>query len=249
MIRPNVTDPFTEGDTVSLVCTATGRPYATIQWYKDGTEITNGSLTSIYNEQFDGNGLLFTSSILEVCSVGPDDRGTYSCVASNFAGNDSVDFEVQVQAGKFKRICHTQNIGDFTDIFVCISAEATVVISPVDYTIDESVTMVAVCVGTGFPQPSISWSLDGVPLENSSRVTIYEEVIEESGITFVQSFLEVCSVDFMDAGLYQCTVANRLVNASSNFTLFVNIVGGKLMMVVSIRTPVEVSFLSLSFPL
>ena len=117
-----------------------------------------------------------------------------------------------------------------------IPAEATVVISPVDYTIDESATMVAVCVGTGFPQPNISWSLDGAPLENSSRVTIYEEVIEESGITFVQSFLEVCSVDFMDAGLYQCTVTNRLVNASSNFTLFVNTVGGKPMIVVSIAS-------------
>ena len=100
-------------------------------------------------------------------------------------------------------------------------------IAPVDYTIDESATMVAVCVGTGFPQPSISWSLNGSPLENSSRVTIYEEVIEESGLTFVQSFLEVCSVDFMDAGLYQCTVANRIANASSNFTLTVNTVGGK----------------------
>ena len=101
-------------------------------------------------------------------------------------------------------------------------------ISPVDYTIDESATMVAVCVGTGFPQPTISWTLDGSPLQNSSRVSIYEEVIEESGITFVQSFLEVCSVNFMDAGLYECTVANRLVNASSNFTLTVNNVGGKI---------------------
>ena len=88
-------------------------------------------------------------------------------------------------------------------------------------------TFLAVCVGTGFPQPSISWSLDGSPLENSSRVSIYEEVIEESGITFVQSFLEVCSVGFMDAGLYQCTVANRIANASSNFTLTVITVGGK----------------------
>ena len=88
--------------------------------------------------------------------------------------------------------------------------------------------MVAVCVGTGFPVPSISWSLDGSPLENNSRVSIYEEVIVESGITFVQSFLEVCSVGFMDAGLYQCTVANRLANASSNFTLTINRVGGEL---------------------
>ena len=109
-------------------------------------------------------------------------------------------------------------------------------ISPVDYTIDESATMVAVCVGTGFPQPTISWTLDGSPLQNSSRVSIYEEVIEESGITFVQSFLEVCSVNFMDAGLYECTVANRLVNASSNFTLSVNNVGGKINVICCLLT-------------
>ena len=101
MIRPNVTDPFTEGDTVALACTATAKPFATIQWYKDGIELTNGSLTSIYNEQFEGNGLLFTTSILEVCSVGSEDSGTYSCVASNFVGNDSVEFDVLVQQGKY----------------------------------------------------------------------------------------------------------------------------------------------------
>ena len=100
-------------------------------------------------------------------------------------------------------------------------------ISPVDYTIDESATLVAVCVGTGFPVPSISWSFNGSPLENNTRVSIYEEVIVESGITFVQSFLEVCSVGFMDAGLYQCTVGNRIANASSYFTLTVNRVGGE----------------------
>ena len=101
MIRPNVTEPFVEGDTVQLVCTATGRPYPMIQWYKDGVLITNdtSSLTSIYNEQSESNDLLFTSSILEVCSVGADSSGTYSCLALNSAGNDSVEFEVEVTLG------------------------------------------------------------------------------------------------------------------------------------------------------
>ena len=101
VIRPNVTEPFLEGNTVQLVCTATGRPSPMIQWYKDGVLITNdtSSLTSIYNEEFENNGLLFTSSILEVCSVGADSRGTYSCLALNAAGNDSVEFEVQVMLG------------------------------------------------------------------------------------------------------------------------------------------------------
>ena len=100
MIRPNVTDPFTEGDTVSLACTASGRPYPTIQWYKDGVLLTNESLTSIYNEEFESNGLLFTSSILELCSVDEDNIGRYSCQASNSAGNDSIEFDIDVQLGR-----------------------------------------------------------------------------------------------------------------------------------------------------
>ena len=99
VVSPNVTGPFTEGDTVAFACTATGRPYPTIQWYRDGLLLTNESLTTIYSEEVEQNGLLFTTSILEVCTVGADDIGTYSCVASNSAGNDSFEFEVQVTLG------------------------------------------------------------------------------------------------------------------------------------------------------
>ena len=84
---------------MALACTATGRPYPTIQWYRDGLLLMNESLTTIYSEEVEQNGLLFTTSILEVCSVGADDIGTYSCVASNSAGNDSFEFDVQVMLG------------------------------------------------------------------------------------------------------------------------------------------------------
>ena len=99
VIQPNVTDPFTEGDTVTLACTASGVPYPTVQWYKDGVLLTNDSLTTIYNDEFDRDELQFTSSILELCSVNEDDIGTYSCLASNSAGNDSIEFDVQVRLG------------------------------------------------------------------------------------------------------------------------------------------------------
>ena len=101
VIRPNVTEPFLEGDTVQMVCTATGRPFPSIQWYKDGVLLTNDSLslTSIYTEEFESNDQLFTSSILELCSVGVDSMGTYSCQALNPAGNDSVEFDVQITPG------------------------------------------------------------------------------------------------------------------------------------------------------
>ena len=101
-VHPNVTDPFYEGDTVALACTATGRPYPTIQWYKNGALLTDESLTTIYNEEVEQNGLLFTTSILEVCNVSTDDRGTYSCVAKNPAGNDTSEFDIQVMLGWWK---------------------------------------------------------------------------------------------------------------------------------------------------
>ena len=100
-------------------------------------------------------------------------------------------------------------------------------ISPSDYSVDEGSTVLAVCVGTGFPQPSISWSLNGNQLDNDSRVTIYEEVTVQAGMTFVESILEVCGVTLLDGGLFECTVSNRLVNSTANFTLTVNDVVGE----------------------
>ena len=97
-----------------------------------------------------------------------------------------------------------------------------------DYSVDKGSTVLAVCVGTGFPQPSISWTFNGSPLENNTRVTIYESTTEAAGMTFVESILEVCSVTLLDSGLFECTVSNnRLVNATANFTLTVSgVVGG-----------------------
>ena len=100
-------------------------------------------------------------------------------------------------------------------------------ISPSDYSVDEGSTVLAVCVGTGFPQPSISWSFNGNQLDNDSRVTIYEEVTEQAGMTFVESILEVCGVTLLDGGLFECAVSNRLVNSTANFTLTVNDIIGK----------------------
>ena len=39
-----------------------------------------------------------------------------------------------------------------------------------------------------------------------TQVTIYEELVTEGGLTFVQSILELCSVETMDSGEYSCIV-------------------------------------------
>ena len=83
-------------------------------------------------------------------------------------------------------------------------------------------SMLATCSGTGFPQSSIIWTHNGQPLESNSRVTIYEDATEDdSGLTYVLSMLEVCSVRTMDGGVYECIVSNRFANDSNNFIVTV----------------------------
>ena len=104
--------------------------------------------------------------------------------------------------------------------------EVSIIVSSADTNIrNENDTLLVVCVGVGYPEHSIHWSRDGDPIENGSRVKIYEESSTLAGRFSLQSILEVCSVSVMDGGLYECTATNGLVNTSSNFTVTV---GGKL---------------------
>ena len=93
----------------------------------------------------------------------------------------------------------------------------------------EGSTLLLTCVGFGEPTPSVTWSTGGVQLSNNSRITIYEELVTENGVDFVQSILEICSAEEADGGQYSCTVGNALGNASVNFELSVTAAGGMTM--------------------
>ena len=57
------------GHSTNLTCGATGYPTPIVQWYKDGVQILG-----------ENEPLLFISEVL------PDDRGNYSCKATNSEG-------------------------------------------------------------------------------------------------------------------------------------------------------------------
>jgi len=101
-----------------------------------------------------------------------------------------------------------------------------VVISSGNSTVESGSTVLLACVSLGAPSPSVTWSTDSVPLSNSSQIKIYEELITENGVVFVQSILEICSVEEADGGQYICTASNALNNASVNFELSVTATGG-----------------------
>ena len=82
--------------------------------------------------------------------------------------------------------------------------------------------MLLTCVAYGDLPLSISWSREGSVLMNDSqRITIYEEEVEEGGTTFIQSILQICSTEADDAGVYSCIAANEAGNDTATFELTV----------------------------
>ena len=100
---------------------------------------------------------------------------------------------------------------------------AEIVLYPVSQNdVPDGDTVLLTCVAYGDLPLSISWSREGSVLRNDSqRITIFEEEVEEGGITFIQSILQICSTEANDAGVYSCIAENDAGNDTSTFELTV----------------------------
>ncbi len=109
--------------------------------------------------------------------------------------------------------------------------DVTIVVAPEDITTEAGSTVFITCVAYSENTPSITWIQNDnqTILDNSTstRVTVYEELVTEGGLTFVQSILEVCSVEVADSGSYSCVASNGVRNDSTSFELTILPVGGK----------------------
>ena len=100
MIAPNASIEVDAGTTVTYVCVGFGEDEPpNIIWRFGDQELTNdtSSLVTVYESQLIENGLVFTQSILELCSVEVDNAGMYSCTANNSRGSNSSTFTLSVR--------------------------------------------------------------------------------------------------------------------------------------------------------
>jgi len=84
--------------------------------------------------------------------------------------------------------------------------------------VDPGSTVILQCVGYGFPTPHIRWTQNGTALTNASNIVIYKELVNEGGVSFMKSTLEVCSVN--DTVVYNCDVANIVGHTTVNTQVF-----------------------------
>ena len=87
---------LTVGDTALLTCVGYGQPDVQITWSRNGENITNASLVSIYEEEVTQGGRLFKQSFLELCSLQSSDAGDYVCTVSNGAATANATTQLLV---------------------------------------------------------------------------------------------------------------------------------------------------------
>ena len=111
------------------------------------------------------------------------------------------------------------------DNVLCYTEHPQIVVAPTaSLEVDAGTTVTYVCVAFGEDEPpNIFWQFGDDLLSNDSSelVTVYETQLEENGLTFTQSILELCSVELEDGGTYSCTANNSRGSNSSSFTLTV----------------------------
>ena len=89
------------GSEVTAQCYSTGKPQPTVNWYKDGTLLSNDGQFSVVETIINSTNV---SSLLTIASLTESYEGTYTCFGSNTLPNgtvsDSSSFTLTVEGGQ-----------------------------------------------------------------------------------------------------------------------------------------------------
>ncbi|PIO25068.1 hypothetical protein AB205_0051720 [Aquarana catesbeiana] len=168
-----VNNPFT------MYCETNAIPPPTITWYKDGKVLTSSDKTFI----------LPGGHSLQIARARMEDAGTYSCVAVNEAGEDSLQYNVRIllpptfEGG-------SENLSE-------------------DVTFLANQTVLLDCVGESIPAPTVSWQKDGQVIKDGKHYQILSN----------GRYLQILNTELSDTGRYICIVENVAGSAQKLFKL------------------------------
>ncbi|XP_028823701.1 hemicentin-1 isoform X1 [Denticeps clupeoides] len=125
---------------VSLSCEASGIPLPNITWLRDGRPISTSDSTTR---------IISGGRSLRLMHAATEDAGRYTCVVSNSAGEDHMNFDLEV-------LVPPSILGEGTE----------------DVKVKDSQNVTLACEVTGNPVPEITWLKDGQPLATESRYRV-----------------------------------------------------------------------------
>ncbi|XP_055962583.1 hemicentin-1 [Sorex fumeus] len=164
-------------NTLTLECEAYAVPSAAVSWYRDGQALKSDDHVTIA-----ANG-----HRLQIKEAQISDTGRYTCVASNVAGEDELDFDVNIQVPpSFQKLWE---IGNMLDTGRTGEAKDVIVNNP----------LTLHCETSAAPPPTLTWFKDGRPLTSSDRVLVLPG---GRGLQIPRAKAE-------DAGRYTCVAVNE----------------------------------------
>ncbi|XP_067893515.1 hemicentin-1 isoform X1 [Heterodontus francisci] len=168
---------------ISLYCETNAVPPPSLTWYKDGKLLTSSDKVLI----------LPGGRVLQIPRVQTEDAGSYTCVAMNEAGEDSIQYELRVMTPPTIKGADTDLP---EEVFVLINK-----------------TAMLDCMVRGTPTPKISWLKDGQPLKADD---IHKPL--SNGRT-----LQILNAQVSDTGRYVCVAENVAGNTEKYFNLNVHV--------------------------
>ena len=192
---------------LSLTCIAyvgqqaTYQP-TTITWYNGVNEqLSNNSQVTIYSNVVMIDSLVFIESTLEANVVYSHLTGQSSCVVSNTIGQDRASWVLMYD----------------------IQPPVTVTMKPanqiVNYTGVVRMNCLALIHQEAENDTVITWWGEFGQITNDTETTIYTNRITSGDLIFVESVLEVCSVNYMHLGRLACVAENAFGRDVANWTI------------------------------
>ncbi|XP_059001185.1 hemicentin-1 isoform X2 [Mustela lutreola] len=164
-------------NTLTLECEAYAIPSASLSWYKDGQPLKSDDHVNI----------AASGHTLQIKEAQISDTGRYTCVASNIAGEDELDFDVNIQVPpSFQKLWE---IGNMLDTGRSGEAKDVIINNPISL----------YCETNAAPPPTLTWYKDGRPLTSSDRVLILPG----------GRVLQIPRAKVEDAGRYMCVAVNE----------------------------------------
>ncbi|XP_066533975.1 hemicentin-1 [Hoplias malabaricus] len=162
-------------NTLTLECEAQAIPTPSLQWYKDGQILkAEGRIT-----------ITTSGRIVQIKQAQVSDTGRYTCVATNIAGEDEKDFDVNIQVPPSFR----GNGGSGSGPGPGGDTKDVILNNPLSL----------YCETNAVPPPTLTWYKDGRPIASNDRVLILPG----------GRVLQVPRALAEDSGRYTCVAVNE----------------------------------------